>query len=70
MHDRIKSLWDTAAKLASDPSWEGQTRFIEKFTQLIIEECALELSRVPGGYDSPLFYKNSQSLKEHFGVKS
>jgi hypothetical protein len=40
MHDRIKQLWDTAAKLESDPSWEGQTRFMEKFAELIVKECA------------------------------
>ncbi len=41
----------------------------EKFAELIVRECASELSRVPGGYDSSLFYKNSRLLKEHFGVK-
>lgn len=39
MHDRIKAVWHTAAKLESDPSWEGQTRFMEKFAELIVEEC-------------------------------
>ena len=39
MNERIKLLWDTAAKLESDPSWEGQTKFIEKFAELIVEEC-------------------------------
>jgi len=69
MNLQIKQLWDTAAKLESDPSWEGQTKFMEKFAELIIEECASELSKVPGGYDSSLFYKNSRLLKEHFGIE-
>ena len=46
--------------------WE---RALEKFAELIVRECAQELSRVPGGYDSSVFYKNSKILKEHFGVE-
>jgi hypothetical protein len=42
MNDRIKALWDTAAKLESDPSWEGQTKFMEKFAELIVRECMKE----------------------------
>lgn len=41
----------------------------EKFAELIVGECAMVLSKVPGGYDSAVFYKNSKILKEHFGVK-
>jgi len=39
MNERIKELWDQAAKLEPDPSWEGQTKFIEKLTKLVAEEC-------------------------------
>jgi hypothetical protein len=39
MNARIKQIWDQAAKLESDPSWEGQTKFMEKFAELIINEC-------------------------------
>jgi hypothetical protein len=42
MNERIKLLWDTAAKLESDPSWEGQTKFMEKFAELIVRECMKE----------------------------
>jgi type IV secretory pathway ATPase VirB11/archaellum biosynthesis ATPase len=42
MNERIKELWDTAAKLESDPSWEGQTKFMEKFAELIVRECMRE----------------------------
>lgn len=42
---------------------------VERFAKLIVEECARELSRIPGGYDSSVFYKNSKLLKEHFGVE-
>lgn len=69
MNDRIKQLWDTAAKLGSDPSWEGQTKFMEKFAELIVKECAAELIRwkdEPFPYD-PEF--GARLIKEHFGVK-
>jgi hypothetical protein len=39
MNERIKELWDQAAKLESNPSWEGQTRFMERFAELIVKEC-------------------------------
>jgi hypothetical protein len=62
MNERIKELWDKAAKLESDPSWEGQTKFMEKFAELIvlesIEYCGENLSKTVGG-----------ALKIHFGVK-
>ena len=38
MKPRIKLLWDEAAKLESDPSWEGQTRFMEKFAELLMQD--------------------------------
>jgi len=40
MNERIRQLWDQAAKLESDPSWEGQTRFMERFAQLVVQECS------------------------------
>jgi len=39
MNERIKELWDKAALLESDPSWEGQTKFMDKFAELIVKEC-------------------------------
>ena len=42
MNEQIKEIWDKAAKLESDPSWEGQTRFMEKFAELIVRECMKE----------------------------
>ncbi len=40
MNKRVKELWEQAAKLETDPSWEGQTKFMEKFSELIVRECA------------------------------
>jgi hypothetical protein len=44
MNERIKELWDKAAKIETDPSWEGQTKFMSKFAELIILET-LEVAR-------------------------
>jgi hypothetical protein len=76
MNERIKQLWDTAAKLESDPSWEGQTKFMEKFAELIVRECM----RMCDVADMSLLEHNcvkeasgTQSakdfIKEHFGVE-
>ena len=71
MNERIKQLWDTAAKLESDPSWEGQTRFIEKFADLIVTECidiispyTVRMSRPGEEYLHPIL-----EIKRHFGVE-
>jgi hypothetical protein len=71
MNERIKQLWDTAAKLESDPSWEGQTRFIEKFADLIVTECidiispyTVRMSRPGEEYLHPIL-----EIKKHFGVE-
>jgi hypothetical protein len=72
MNERIKEL----AKQSCEQVFGGEfgemkltMLFAEKFAELIVLECASELSRVPGGYDSSLFYKNSRLLKEHFGIR-
>jgi len=39
MNERIRELWDQAASLETDSSWEGQTRFMEKFAELIVQDC-------------------------------
>jgi hypothetical protein len=45
MNERIKQLWNEAAKLESDTSWEGQTKFMEKFAELIVRECIERVGR-------------------------
>lgn len=60
MNERYKTLWFEAAELESDPSWEGQTRFMEKFAELIIEECA----RVARATPAPNFHEH---LKQQLG---
>ena len=73
MNPRIQELWDEAAKLEPDPSWQGQTRFMEKFAELIVRECAMivegfEITQEVA-LDEYVDYEASSVLKEHFGVE-
>ncbi len=71
MNERIKQLWDTAAKLEYDSSWEGQTKFMEKFAELIVRECAKVLTQ-HGAYfsgESEPYHYAASLIKEHFGVE-
>jgi hypothetical protein len=64
MNPRIKELWDTAAQLESDSSWAGQTRFMEKFAELIVRECA--------DISDASFHNGSAgylAILKHFGVE-
>ena len=64
MNNRYKELWDQAAKLESDSSWAGQIRFMEKYTELIVRECAELATKHYNGYD-PI---HGEDILEHFGV--
>jgi hypothetical protein len=39
MNERIKELWVQAAEKTQCDSWEEQTKFIERFAELIVLEC-------------------------------
>ncbi len=70
MHDRIKALWDQAAKLESDPSWEGQTKFMSKFAELIVRECAeVAQMNTPDTEECEYTHLISEKIREHFGVE-
>ncbi len=75
MNERIKELWDEAAKLEPDPSWAGQTRFMEKFADLIVRECIQVISNTDTRqsfttYDLGLvqatMVKIQNNVKKHF----
>ena len=39
MNEQIKQLWVQAAKTTQGDSWEDQTKFMERFAELIVLEC-------------------------------
>ena len=72
MNEQIKQLWEEAAKTTQSDSWEEQTKFMERFAELIVRECAeiadAERSNSVGcGY---ITKTNGMRIKEHFGVAS
>jgi hypothetical protein len=74
MNERITELWDKAAEDTMDQSWESQTKFMERFAELIVRECvkvmydnAIE-RKVGLDIDKrPTYY--AAAILEHFGAK-
>lgn len=51
MNPRIKELWNEAAESTVNDSWESQTKFIERFAELIVRECAGIYDKIENGND-------------------
>ena len=74
MNERIKQLWEQAAKTTQGDSWEEQTKFMEKFAELILIEVTDILSTYRGkvvftdgaeyNYQHPII-----AIRKHFGVE-
>lgn len=79
MNEKIKELWNNAAESTAafpsgqNNSWETQVNFMEKFAELIVQECAKQ-SLYIGKYNTPsnttpdLAIAIAVGLKKHFGV--
>ena len=48
MNERIKQLWEQAAKTTQGDSWEEQTKFMERYAELILIEVTDILSTYRG----------------------
>ena len=86
MNERIKELWDKAATASAafpsgqNNSWETQVNFMEKFAELIVRECMIQIQQVreikaghagpeyTQGFDDGMFVAIS-TIEEHFGVE-
>ena len=74
MNERIRQLWEQAAKTTQGDSWEEQTKFMEKFAELILIEVTDILSTYRGkvmftdgaeyNYEHPII-----AIRKHFGVE-
>jgi hypothetical protein len=49
MNERVKILWSEAAESTIGDSWEEQTKFMERFAELIVRDCM----DVVDGYTKP-----------------
>jgi hypothetical protein len=83
MNEQVKQLWVEAAKTTQSDSWEEQTKFMERFAELIVQEC---LKKVEEEYKPVLEDKEMMkdthwdgyvqcgvdsyvAIREHFGVE-
>jgi leucyl aminopeptidase (aminopeptidase T) len=64
MNEQIKQLWEEAAKTTQSDSWEEQTKFMERFAELIVKECADVATMNQFQYDAVGNY-----VLKHFGVE-
>jgi hypothetical protein len=80
MNEQIKQLWEQAANTTHGDSWEEQTKFIERFAELIVQECIGIVEPTShheafaqgymGGVDGlDLLYGKVKQIKKHFGVE-
>ena len=74
MNERIRQLWEQAAKTTQGDSWEEQTKFMERYAELILIEVTDILSTYRGkvvfedgaeyNYEHPII-----AIRKHFGVE-
>jgi leucyl aminopeptidase (aminopeptidase T) len=76
LNERIKQLWEEAAKTTQSDSWEEQTKFMERFAELIVKECVDRVTSKANGWGDMTGFAIKESildcakdLKEHFGVE-
>ena len=59
MNERIKELWDKAAKTTQGGSWEEQIKFMERYTELVVRECIANCDDL----------NSMKYIASHFGVE-
>ncbi len=72
MNERIKLLWEEAAKTTQGDSWEEQTKFMEKYTELIVRECmnvCADRGKHHDGLYSAWASDCSERIGKRFGVE-
>jgi hypothetical protein len=69
MNERVKILWAKAAESNFGDSWEEQTKFMERFAELIVRDC---MDVVDGYTKSRTFethYDAVAQIEQLFGIK-
>ena len=74
MNERIKQLWEQAAKTTQGDSWEEQTKFMERYAELILIEVTDILSTYRGKvvFEDGAEYNHEHpiiAIRKHFGVE-
>ncbi len=62
MHENLKGIWNQAASshVQADTSWQTQQNFLNRFAELIVDECAKISNKAEP-------YKAQDLIKKHFG---
>jgi hypothetical protein len=72
MNERIKELARDAGLLVHNP--DGVPTKLEKFAELIVEECRYVMDCNKGGDQNPAWnqalWETSEKIKQHFGINS
>lgn len=76
MNERIEELWDKAAEDTMDNSWQSQTKFMERFAELIVKECLVLSDKIRDGFDEDGEKQQALgadwvglAISRHFGVE-
>jgi hypothetical protein len=80
MNERIKELWEEAAKEPYGGTWEEHTAFMGKFAELIVRECVeqgkqIQSQTIIGGSEDYIAGREMgievfmNQIKQHFGVE-
>jgi hypothetical protein len=66
MNEQVKILWAKAAESNFGDSWEEQTKFMERFAELLIRQCCIALN--PMLRDMISRGQGVELIKLHFGM--
>jgi len=76
MNERIKALWEEAAKTTPilPYSWDDATSFIERFSHLVVEDTIKEICQQMHWHgddqsNNPAMYKAIDKTLKEFGIK-
>lgn len=67
MNERIREAWIKAAREDSDPdNWDTQEKFIERFAEVIVRECADQFKLMHT--DEQYARRIDKTILKHFGL--
>jgi hypothetical protein len=68
MNEQIKQLWEEAAKTTQSDSWEEQTKFMERFAELILNDV-MSICEDLGDKGQDGHYCVDAIRRKYFGVE-
>jgi len=73
MNERIKALWNEAAKTTESDSWDAATKMMERFAHLVVEDTIKEICQQMHWHgddqsNNPAMYKSVAKTLKEFGI--